>query len=156
MKKIIYVDLDGTLADFDLELKKYHPDINTITNHEERSSKVDKLVLSISTFFEDLEPMKDSIESIHELSKNYEIYFLSTAMWDVPHSFTGKRLWIEKHFGEFGKKRLILSHRKDLNIGDYLIDDRLKNGAAEFKGEHIHFGTDKFPNWKSVTNYLVD
>ena len=35
-----------------------------------------------------------------------------------------------------------------------MIDDRLKNGAAEFKGEHIHFGSDRFPNWESVVEYL--
>lgn len=27
-------------------------------------------------------------------------------------------------------------------IGDYLIDDRLKNGASNFKGELIRFGWD--------------
>ena len=39
--------------------------------------------------------------------------------------------------------------------GDNLIDDRLKNGANELPGEHIHFGTDKFPNWKTVCEYLL-
>jgi 5'-nucleotidase len=36
-------------------------------------------------------------------------------------------------------------------MGDYLIDDRLKNGAGEFKGELIHFGTDKFPELEFST-----
>jgi hypothetical protein len=40
-------------------------------------------------------------------------------------------------------------------MGDYLIDDRTKNGAGEFKGELIHFGTDKFPDWDSVLEYLL-
>ena len=40
-------------------------------------------------------------------------------------------------------------------MGDYLIDDRTVNCAAQFKGEHIHFGTEKFPNWKSVLEYLL-
>ncbi len=66
----------------------------------------------------------------------------------------GKRIWIEKHFGLKAKKRLILTHRKDLNIGDYLIDDRLRNGASEFKGEHIHFATEKFPDWECTFEYL--
>ena len=52
-------------------------------------------------------------------------------------------------------KRLILSHHKNLNMGDYLIDDRTANGVDEFKGEHIHFGTAAFPNWDSVVSYLV-
>jgi hypothetical protein len=39
-------------------------------------------------------------------------------------------------------------------IGDYLIDDRSYNGASEFKGEWIHFGSEKFPNWERVIDYF--
>ena len=66
-----------------------------------------------------------------------------------------KRLWVAKHFNEkLIRKRLILCHHKQLLIGDYLIDDRRFNGASEFKGEWIHFGSDQFPDWKSVLIYL--
>ena len=49
---------------------------------------------------------------------------------------------------------MILSHHKHLNVGEFLIDDRLKNGVDKFQGEHIHFGTTDFPDWKSVVKYL--
>ena len=52
-------------------------------------------------------------------------------------------------------KKLILTHHKEQLIGEYLIDDRLKNGAAEFKGEHIHIFTEKFPTWQTVVEYLI-
>jgi FMN phosphatase YigB (HAD superfamily) len=39
---------------------------------------------------------------------------------------------------------------------DYLIDDRLANGASEFKGEHIHFGKKPFTDWGFVLSYLVE
>ena len=51
-------------------------------------------------------------------------------------------------------RRLILSHRKDLLKGDYLIDDRPNNGAADFEGELIKFGNEEFKDWKAVLNYL--
>ena len=51
-------------------------------------------------------------------------------------------------------KRLILSHHKNLNQGDYLIDDRTKNGADKFEGKHLHFGTEQFANWNCVLSYL--
>ena len=35
------------------------------------------------------------------------------------------------------------------------IDDRTANGAGQFKGEHIHFGSEKFPDWNSVLAYLL-
>ena len=58
-------------------------------------------------------------------------------------------------FGDLAKKKLILTHRKDLCIGDYLIDDRLKNGAGEFTGELLHFGPgNDFPHWEKVIDYL--
>ena len=36
-----------------------------------------------------------------------------------------------------------------------MIDDRIANGVADFEGEHIHFGTEKFPSWKQVLDYLL-
>ena len=51
-------------------------------------------------------------------------------------------------------KRLIFSHHKNLNKGDYIIDDRTKRGVDKFDGEHIHFGTEKFPDWDTVIKYL--
>ncbi|MDR2556874.1 MAG: hypothetical protein LBC49_04090, partial [Bacteroidales bacterium] len=52
-------------------------------------------------------------------------------------------------------KRLIISHHKNLNRGDYLIDDRTRNGAGEFEGELIQFGSERFPDWKTVIHYLM-
>jgi 5'(3')-deoxyribonucleotidase len=59
-----------------------------------------------------------------------------------------------KYLGDAAKKRVIVSHNKNLMIGDYLIDDRTANGAGEFKGELIQFGTEKYPNWTEVLSYL--
>jgi 5'(3')-deoxyribonucleotidase len=75
-------------------------------------------------------------------------------MWDIPESYSDKRLWLEKFYGNLAKKRLILTNRKDLAIGDYLIDDRLKNGSEKSKVKFIHFGTKSFPDWDSVVKYL--
>lgn len=73
-----------------------------------------------------------------------------------------KRLWIEKHFGEIFYKKVIITHRKDLLIGDYLIDDRIANGAGNFKGAHLHFGWNYinnkdniYPNWEAILTYFI-
>ncbi len=66
-----------------------------------------------------------------------------------------KRLWVRNFMGdELTYKKLHFSNHKNLFTGRALIDDREKNGAKDFNGEHIHFGTEKFPNWKVVTEYL--
>ena len=52
---------------------------------------------------------------------------------------------------------------EDLLLGDYLIDDRLKNGAGEFCGELLRYGLDwendnkpnKYPTWESILEYLL-
>ena len=51
--------------------------------------------------------------------------------------------------GKSAYKRLIISQNKHLNIGDYLIDDRTANGVGQFRGEYIHFGSEKFPDWNT-------
>lgn len=153
-KKILYIDMDGVVADFDGMIREIYPEFD---NHpeEEKSTVIDEVVYNNDYFFIDLIPISGSKEIVNKLFDMFEVYFLSTPMWDVPNSFSHKRIWLEQHYGENAKKKLILTHRKDLNIGDFLIDDRLKNGAGEFKGEHIHFGTEKYPNWEIIYDYLI-
>ena len=156
-KKILYLDMDGVIADFDFAIKEICPELETsdkFPDYETRSKKVDEIVANNLDIFHNLRPIEGAIDAVNKLFDLYDVYFLSTPMWSIPESYTGKRIWIEKHFGKKAKKRLILTHRKDLAIGDILVDDRLKNGAGEFKGLHIHFATEKYPNWTVVLPYL--
>ncbi len=149
--------MDGVLADFDSAIIKLCPDLRNpevYPSHESRSVQVDKVCEANPNIFYTLQPIKGAIEAAYKLFDSYNVYFLSTAMWHVPESFTGKRVWIQSHFGKLGEKRLILTHRKDLVIGDYLVDDRIKNGSGNFKGAHIHFGTPRYPSWDVVLPYL--
>jgi 5'(3')-deoxyribonucleotidase len=157
MKKILSIDMDGVVADFDGKIKELCPGLETsdeYPDYEARSLKVDSLVSENPNMFYDLKPIFESIEFVKDLMRYYDVYFLSTPMWDIPESFSGKRVWLEKHFGEAAKKRLILTHRKDLAIGDFLVDDRLKNGSENFKGKMIHFGSESYPNWRETYNFL--
>ena len=102
-----------------------------------------------------MKPLDGALEAYTILASTYDHYILSTAPWGNICSWSDKAAWVQTHLGDSAKKRLILSHNKNLNIGDYLIDDRTANGAAQFMGEHIHFGSAKFPNWNSVLDYLL-
>lgn len=156
-KKLLYVDMDGVIADFWKAILELHPEIESKHQPgEDIEQVVDTLCESNVDIFHNLDTIEGGIEAVKLLSQLYDVYFLSTPMWNVPESFSGKRIWLERHFGGWCKKRLILTHRKDLNIGDYLIDDRKKNGVENFKGEHIHFGTEEFPTWASVVDYLME
>ncbi|MFZ4454616.1 MAG: 5' nucleotidase, NT5C type [Bacteroidales bacterium] len=156
-KKILYLDLDGVVADFEKGIEAIYPDINSaqiFSNKAIRDAKIDAICAENPTIFEHLPLVDGAKKAVIRLFEIYEVYFLSTPMWDLPTSFSGKRIWLEKHFGALAKKRLILTHRKDLNVGDYLVDDRLRNGADKFGGKHIHFGSTEFPDWQSVLTYL--
>ena len=153
MKKILYLDMDGVIADFDHAIKVFVPDLHT-ADYSSTSHKVDAICEASPDIFHTLRPIDGAVESVIELFDLFDVYFLSTPMWNVPQSFTGKRIWLETHFGELAEKRLILTHRKDLNVGHFLVDDSVRNGVDRFSGEHIHFGTEKFLTWKVTLPYL--
>jgi 5'-nucleotidase len=145
MKKILYVDMDNVLVDFPSAFPRVSPEL--LTKHGDDKDEIPGI-------FSLMDPIPGAIESFNELSKLFDTYILSTSPWENDSAWTDKLKWVKKHLGESAYKRLILSHHKNLNTGDFLIDDRTKNGADKFQGEHIHFGTEKFPDWKSVVEYL--
>jgi len=109
----------------------------------------------IEGVFSLMKPMKNAIKSFEILAKHFDVYILSTSPWDNPTAASEKVVWVKKYLPELAYKRLILSHNKHLNIGHYLIDDRLANGVDRFSGEHIHFGQKNFENWNLVVDYLL-
>ncbi len=137
--------MDNVLVDFPSAFPYLDPDI--LEKYKDNLDEVDGI-------FSLMKPMPSAIESIEFLSKHFDIYILSTAPWENPSAWSDKLLWIKKHLPTLAYKKLILSHNKNLNVGDYLIDDRIKNGVDKFKGEHIHFGLYPFNNWQDVIRYL--
>jgi 5'-nucleotidase len=156
-KKILYIDMDGVVADFWKAIQLNNPKIDNkkyFPTYADQEKEVDAICERNPHIFKYLSPMKDAIELTKPLFKKFDVYFLSTPMYNIPESYTDKRLWLEKYYGSLANKRLILTNRKDLAIGDFLVDDRLKYGSEKFQGDFIHFGTKKFPDWKAVVKYL--
>ena len=144
--KILFVDMDNVLVDFKSGIKNLsEKDKNKYLDNYDEAPRIFSL----------MNPMPNAIESYQKLSKTYDTYILSTAPWNNPTAWSDKLLWVKRYLGKYAYKRLILSHNKNLNFGDYLIDDRLANGAGDFKGELIQFGSEKFKTWKDVLNYLL-
>lgn len=144
MNKTMFVDMDNVLVDFPSAFNLLPTDV--LNEYEGRLDEV-------SGIFSLMSPMPGAIESYIELTSLFDTYILSTAPWANPSAWSDKLLWVQKHLGTQAYKRLILSHHKHLCYGDFLIDDRLKNGAGEFTGELILFGSERFPDWRHVMDY---
>lgn len=145
MKKIVYVDMDNVLCDFDSAKKR------ALVRNPEIAfphSQVD--------FFRRLQPMHHDIAGyMSELALHYDVYILTAPSTMNPMSYTEKMLWVRDHLGQEFVEKLIISKHKHLNKGDYLIDDMSSGcGQDKFEGKLIQFGSKEFPNWESVVEYL--
>jgi len=138
--------MDNVLVDFESAFSELSEDILA-----EYDSRLDE----VPGIFSLMKPMQGALEAFNELSVIFDTYILSTSPWENPSAWSDKLIWVKKHLGPNAHKRLILSHHKNLNAGHFLVDDRLKNGADKFQGEHLHFGTSKFPDWDAVLAYLI-
>jgi 5'(3')-deoxyribonucleotidase len=149
-KKTLYFDMDDVLVDFT-------SGINRLS--EETKKEYEGNLDDVPGIFSLMDPMSGAIESVKILSQYFDVYILSTAPWKNTSAWSDKADWVKKYFGEekdsIFYKRLIITHHKDLNQGNFLIDDSTKNGAGEFKGELIRFGSEQFPDWATVTKYLI-
>lgn len=145
MKKLFF-DMDGVLVDLQSGIDKLSDETK-----QEYEGRLDE----VPGIFSLMDPMPGAIEAVHELSKYYDMYILSTAPWKNLTAWSDKIEWLTKHFGDLFKKRVILTHCKHLCDGDYLVDDRAKNGASEFPGKWVQFGSERYPDWEEVTRYLI-
>lgn len=142
----LYFDMDGVLVDFVSALNKQSE--QTLREYEGRLDEIPGL-------FGQMEPMAGAIDAVHRLAEQYDCYILSTAPWNNPSAWSDKVMWVTKYLDDIFHKRVIITHCKHLCKGDILIDDRGKNGTSEFEGEWIEFGSERFPNWEAVLEYLL-
>ena len=145
-KKRLYFDMDGVIVDFDSALKLQSEE--TLKKYEGREDEIPGL-------FGQMQPMQGAIEAIRKLNEIYDCYILSTAPWGNPSAWSDKVIWITRYLDDVFHKKMVITHCKHLCKGDILIDDRDKHGVRDFEGEWIHFGSERFPDWDSVLDYLI-
>lgn len=157
-KKVIYIDMDGVLVDLGYAFDDFFEKHPTLKERYKENPD------HIQGIFRNAPPINGAIEAVKKLaeSNKYEMFIATSAPWGNPMSASDKRFWIEDYFGDLFHKKMFITHRKDLLVGDYLIDDRTKNGAGNFSGELLRFGTDidtgkvnEYPTWASILKKLL-
>lgn len=142
---VLYVDMDGVMCDIMAGFraaKEAQPNV--------------RRPQTVEGFFLNLPVIEGAIEAVEKLRIRFDVYVLSAPSTRNPHSYSEKRIWIERHFDYEFTNKLILSPNKGLLKGRYLIDDfATGKGQDTFEGELIQFGTEAYPDWESVLSYLL-
>ena len=138
MKKVIYIDMDGVISDFDKAAKEggwtHRPDKHVN--------------------YRNLDLVVGAQDALIKLNNDFDIFIASTPPWNRPDMWGAKREWLAEHF-PWLKRKLILTHRKDLLIGDILIDDSRWRGQPDFKGNWLWFGTSqRCLDWPSTLELI--
>ena len=141
MKKLrIYVDMDGVIADFEKAAGKLPG---------EQQGRPD---LYVDYLYLDVIPGAE--EAISYLNEHHEVFIASTPPWTRIQCWADKRAWLEQWFPDL-KRKLILTHRKDLLIGDVLIDDSQYRGQPDFQGEWYWFNKNwTNRNWNACLEFI--
>lgn len=150
-KEILYVDMDGTLVDWDSGVSK----LSALERLQ-----YDGYEDEIPNVFSRMDPMPGAVTAFEQLSRKYDIYILSTSPWRNESAPSDKLRWVQHYFGKGpgtpAYKRLILSHHKELQKKGILIDDRPgSNGAQSFEGMVIPFGVEPYETWDKVVDFLM-
>ncbi|MDO5343308.1 MAG: hypothetical protein Q4F02_00115 [Candidatus Saccharibacteria bacterium] len=150
-KPILYLDMDGVLVDFTSAFDKVPAE--TLREYDGRPD-------DIPGIFALMEPMPGALEAVEQLRHKYDLHILSSSPWENPTALGDKLAWVKRYFGGDGPdniffRKAIFSSVKHLSRGDILIDDRTANGAGDFQGRHIHFGSTAFPDWQAVLDELL-
>ncbi|TDF35204.1 hypothetical protein EYS14_21625 [Alteromonadaceae bacterium M269] len=144
--KVVYIDMDDVLCDY-----------SAAFNQALKATPEVAYPQSQYGFYANLLPIDGAIESVNKLisAEEYEPYILTAPSTMNPLCYTEKRVWIEKYFGIEFTEKLIISPNKALLKGELLIDDNASGrGQEHFDGEFIQFGTEAFPTWSAVCQYL--
>lgn len=149
MKKIVYIDMDDTIADFlaffnALGIPCNEFEVRRMYEHG---------------FFYNLKPMEGSLSGVRALIRlGYDVHILTQPVAESAHSYSEKAAWIARHFPELVGK-VHMTQNKGLFIGHYLVDDNEKKWKEKFEangGKFVHFDchSDHRTVWENIVKFF--
>lgn len=128
-KHVVYIDMDGVLADF----------WGGVGRPKARPDETSPPEMFNPGFFLNLPVNPGAREAVTELLKRdyLDLYIATLHSYKNPYSASEKIQWISIHFPELINKMFLTCDKGHLN-GDYLIDDDRAKWGHKFKGTFIH------------------
>jgi len=155
MKKVILIDVDDVVCEnhFHKLVNEFYalngkPLLKTLeglpANYEEiifekpdEQKAFDDYYLSHDSY-RDLKTIDGSIEAIRELSKNNDVFFVTSCIHghregEFARQYVDKFNWILENLPFIPPKHFIATNIKSMFKADVIIDDRLKNLEGDYK-----------------------
>lgn len=158
MKKIILVDMDGPLADFEQNFlnrwRLKYPDLPFIPLEDRQTFYVAdqypaeykpfvKSIYGEAGFFLNHPPVGGAIGALHYLDRylaDVDVFICTSPLSGYNPCVLEKYQWVEKHLGLEFTKKIILTKDKTIVRGDYLVDDKPQiTGSMTPTWEHLIF-----------------
>lgn len=171
-KRSIAIDMDGVLADTEVQYLNYYEQefgerltkeiFHNVAEAEALPDGAIYKFLFTPGFFRTIPVMEGAVEAVKTLQKDFDIYIASAAM-EFPLSLYEKKEWLGEHFPFIHWSNIIFCGDKSIIDTDYMIDDYCKN--LDFcKGKPIMFTAGhnanithhvRANNWKEVVELFV-
>lgn len=120
--------------------------------------------------YEDAPLMKDAYEVLEKLNKQYDIYIVTSYIWDEQHDISANNLknkynYLREKLPFINPEKYVFTTNKLLMKFDVAIDDRLKNLQSSttkilfdawHNKESIEDDIKRVSSWKEIENILIE
>ncbi len=102
------------------------------------------------------EAVSASLKAVEYLAQRFDLQFVVSGEADGWEAMEDKRKWMEDSIGVPVWNRTVLTTRKDLLLGDYLVDAHPdENGGDSFMGTVIRLGAPDFRDWEETITFFA-
>lgn len=144
--KDVFIDLDDTFLDYKAGCNAVWDESPEIVYPQ-----------SQYRFYANLEPLEGAVDFIKaiEADPRYTVQFCTAPSFKNRLCYTEKADSIFRILGEEWLERLYIAPDKSKMGDGILIDNEISGrGQERYKGELIHFGSARFPDWRAVLEHL--
>lgn len=100
-------------------------------------------------------PVQGAVNAYMHLSQSYDTYVLASAPYNTPEAWSEPVRWAETHLGTVAWDKVVVSNRKDLILGDYIIDRHTDSyRLQDSMGTVIGYGSDPYRTWDDIVTFF--